>query len=201
MTANTSATGGFIVPSSATPIDDDALDDALQAVVVGITGLSGSLVRPRWQLVPPQMPEITVNWCAIGVINETADQGLPTLIHDGADNGGLGSSTSYQQSQFEVMASFYGPNARSLARLLCDGLMIAQNREAFYNMNMSLLGKPGAAVHVPELINEQWRNRVDITFDVRRKTIRTWPVENALGVQITVNEDDGSSQTFTVPEP
>ena len=198
MTSNTSATGGFLAPSSASPIEDTALEDALTAIVAGVTGIDPTLVRPRWQVLPPKEPEITVDWCGVGVLNENPDAGNPSTVHNPDDNGGLGSSTTTQQSELVIMASFYGPNARGFASLLRDGLMIGQNREALFLLGMTLVSKPGAGVRVPELVNSQWRNRVDISFAIRRSISRTWPIENLLGAQITVQGDDGTSQEFTV---
>ena len=198
MTGNTSATGGFLVPSSPPPIDGATLEDALTAIVAGITGIDPTLVRPRWQVTPPKDPEINVDWCGVGVLNETPDAGNPSSYHSPNDNGGLGSSTTLQQSTLEIMASFYGPNARGLAALLRDGLMIGQNREALFLLDMGLVSKPGPTVRVPELVNNQWRNRVDLTFAIRRLVARVWPIENALAADITIRGDDGSSQEFIV---
>jgi len=58
------------------PLMDAALDAVFQALVVGITGLPGTLVRPRWQPVPPTQPSVTTNWAAIGVTTNAADAGL-----------------------------------------------------------------------------------------------------------------------------
>lgn len=197
MTTNTSASGGFLVPSSASPLEDVSLEDALTSLVSGVTGIDPTLVRPRWQATPPKEPEITLDWCGVGVMNDNPDAGNVSTVHNPNDNGGLGSSTTTQQGVLDVMASFYGPNARGLSNLLRDGMMVAQNREAMYALGMGLVSKPGPGVKVPELINNQWRNRVDVTFAIRRTVSRTWPIENVLGVQITIRGDDGTSQAFT----
>ena len=201
MNGNTSAIGGFLTPTSPLPIEDVALEDVITATVAGITGIDPTLVRPRWQPSPPKEPEYCIDWCGVGVLNETPDAGLPSIIHNPADNGGLGSSTTYQQSILEIMASFYGPNARGLASLLRDGLMVSQNREAMAALDMALVSKPGESRRVPELINNIWRNRVDVSFSVRRNVKRTWAIESALSVPVTITGDDGTSQSFTVTGP
>jgi hypothetical protein len=61
----------FYIPYA--PLEDDDLDNAFQGLVVGITGLDQSLVRPRWQSNPPKQPEPTIDWCAIGVTSSQAD--------------------------------------------------------------------------------------------------------------------------------
>src|SRR5574340_383319 len=87
--ANTSATGGYLSPdASALPLEGDALDALLQGMVVGITGLPGAMVRPRWQSVVPKQPEPTVDWCAIGIT--TSDRtDYPVEEHDGTGDGEL----------------------------------------------------------------------------------------------------------------
>src|SRR6185437_11129663 len=89
----TSASGGYLAPSSALPLEDGAFDAVLQGFVVGVTALAGNLVRPRWQPIPPPTPDPTVNWCAIGVVVEDPAEGKGFITHDGSDNGGLGSDT------------------------------------------------------------------------------------------------------------
>ena len=53
---NDSSTGGFLLASSVNgDLNDNALIDFLQTVVVGITGFPGAMVRPR-QAEPPNIP-------------------------------------------------------------------------------------------------------------------------------------------------
>ena len=49
MSGNTSASGGYLSPTSSPPADDDALSSILHDLVVGVTGLAPTLVFPRWQ--------------------------------------------------------------------------------------------------------------------------------------------------------
>lgn len=53
-------TPGYLPPSTS-PAYDAALDQMFHDLVMGITGLTGDLVRPRWQAEPPQQPEHSVN--------------------------------------------------------------------------------------------------------------------------------------------
>ncbi|WP_217284496.1 phage neck terminator protein [Pseudomonas nitroreducens] len=79
--ANTSASGGYLTPAGAPTPADEALEDILQPMVVGITGLPGKMVRPRWQPGNPKQPEPNVNWCAIGVMHTKQDAN-PAIEHD-----------------------------------------------------------------------------------------------------------------------
>lgn len=180
--ANTSATGGYVQPAStATPEEDLALDLIVQAMVAGITGLDGSLVRPRWQPTQPRMPEITVTWCAIGVTLIRPDDNA-AIEHDPT---GQGADNLVRHEDLEVLATFYGPEAALRAAMLRDGLQIAQNREA---INASGIGfvKAGEIRPVPELVNQQWVRRQDLPISLRRIVRRTYPVLNILSAPVSI---------------
>src|SRR5450830_286484 len=101
--ADDSSTGGYLAPGGATPVDDAALDAVLQGFVAGVTGLPGSLVRPRWQPTVPKQPPLDANWCAIGV-TDTDPDAVPTILHNGAGNG---VDNLYRNEVITVLASFY----------------------------------------------------------------------------------------------
>src|SRR5438477_12482433 len=135
--ANDSSTGGYLVPTSAPPLEDDALDEFLQGAVVGMTGLAGTLVRPRWQNPVPKLREATVDWCAIGIISETPEFSSYTAHYRGEpsnpnDPTGQGFDLQIRHETLEVMVSFYGPNSRGNAKLFRDGISVGQNRESFF---------------------------------------------------------------------
>lgn len=202
MTAATSATGGYLRPTSTAPSEDDALADALQAMVVGITGLQGQMVRPRWQATPPKQPEPNVDWCGIGVLSATPGAGGGSGRHISADGG---SSETYHDMTLEVQASFYGPHSSGNANLLRDGLMIPQNREELFRQNMALEAAPGPTTKTAELVNTKYLNRADVTFRVRRRVSRAWAIKNAASAAGTIYADQGPNspameQPFLVPE-
>jgi hypothetical protein len=192
---NTSATGGFLSPVAGGALEDAALDALLQQLVVGVTSLPGNLVRPRWQPVPAPVPERTVNWCAIGVVDEDPESNI-SLVHSSA---GDGSSTSYDVDTISVLASFYGPNARGNAKLLRTGLMIGQNRETLYNTGLALREIPGKSVFLPEMLNGQTQRRVDLPIRFYRRTATVWPIQNQLKAQVTVSDDRGNTVQVITP--
>lgn len=170
---NTSATGGPLAPTGA-PLSDDALDDALQALVVGLVGLPGNLVRPRFQETPPRQPEPGVDWCAIGVMSETPDAG-PAIAHDPTGGPeGLGVDTFARHEEMEVLASFYGPNGAGNAKRLRDGLCIPQNLE---NVLLKFVNS-GTIRKVPDQVNQRWVTRHDLVLNFRQKTEREYQVQN-----------------------
>lgn len=169
---NTSATGGYLLPSN-TVEEDDVLTDAIQGVVAGITGLDPTLVRPRWQPEPPDQPDAITNWVGLGVTDEDPDVwAYVTVMPDG----------SYQlqrTEQLEVMCSFYGPSAGGYAGVLRDGLQIQQNLDQLNANNLKLI-KTGHPKRIPELVNKLWLNRVDVSVFLKYLIVRTYPILTVL---------------------
>lgn len=175
---NTSATGGYLSPETTpAPLEDADLGRFLQQVVVGITGLSGTFVRPRWQPGPPAQPKVDTDWCAIGVMSSTPDAG-PYIRHDPA---GDGSDEVQRHTILEILASFYGPAGMSLAERLRDGLSIPQNGEVMRSVNMALVDV-GGVITASDLVNAQFIPRYDTHFRVRRRITRVYPVLNILSL-------------------
>jgi len=192
VTVNTSASGGYLVPSSTAPAEDAALDGQLHDLVVGITGLGGAYVIPRWQPVnPKEPPAVGTDWCAIGITDTDPDENASIRHHPNGD----GYDELRQQETISVLASFYGLNAAKNAKLLRDGLRVAQNREAMSAQGMALIDT-GRLVQVPELINQNWRRRVDLPLRLRRMIVRTYPVDNLLEAVGTITNDSGHVETF-----
>lgn len=189
--SNSSATGGYLAPSNPAPLYDDALTDALQAMVVGITGLPGTLVRPRWQATPPKMPEINVDWCAIGVTGFTPDA-YGAQIHSPS---GDGSTTLYRTEVLEVLASFYGPSRFGNATLFSDGLQIPQNWEMVAPIGIVFV-EGGAPRGVADLLNTKWVQRTDISVVFRRQVSRTYPILNILSGVGSIQSDRPDDQSF-----
>lgn len=180
--ANTSATGGYLTPTSAPVIEDNALDDVFQELIVGLTALPADLVRPRWQPVDRKMPDIGTNWCAIGVTEDEADSD-PYMQHHAADQG---HDTLQRTENIRVLATFYGPNAKSFAKIARDGLHIAQNRE---QLEIALLAviRTDTIRAVPEQINNQWVRRYDLPLVFRRTVQRTYAVNNLTSADVTLH--------------
>ena len=192
MSGNDASTGGYLVSASVV-VDDDGLDDFFQAVVVGVTGMSGALVRPRWQAEPPLPPAVGTTWCSIGVTDREKDT-YGAVIHD-AD--GEGTDTLVRHETLKVLASFYGPSAGAMAEALSDGLQIAQNREVLQLAAMGLR-ETGNPVRAPELIKETWWNRIDLPVFVRRAVQRTYPILNLQQVVLSL-VCATSGGTLTIP--
>lgn len=196
-----SSTGGYLLPVDPGPIGDQALDVALQAIVAGVTGLPGNLVRVAWQAVPPRQPEYTVNWAAIGtstIASDTNDtqifnpasvsrfQAPPGALMPGSMVVGgslLGSSIALngyvqavENERVRVVVSFYGPFANSYARQMRAGIKIGQNREPLFHINAGLM-EIGDLRWFPELVNNEWIRRVDFDFIISRAITRVYAID------------------------
>jgi hypothetical protein len=178
--SNTSATGGALLPDS-TPsnLEDNALVDFFQAWVVGITGLAGQFVRPRWQPESVNIPDQTVNWAALGIVKREADVNAAELHYQ----TGNGYNQTRRHEVLYLLASFYGPGAGGYAARLRDGMQVAQNREPLTVANMGLV-ESGDLTQLPELVKDKWYMRVDLDFKIRRQVVSNYPILNLLSTPV-----------------
>lgn len=201
---NNSSTGGYLQPNPAPapqPLEGQALQDFIQEIVVGITGLDGTMVRPRYQSEPAVIPDAGTAWCAIGVGSRKSDT-FPYVAHQSGATLDDGDDYMQRQEQLEIIASFYDLGVNGLAdqyaSLLRDGLLIAQNLEVL-QANGWGLGYTGDLSPVPVVINTRWQYRVDLVFNLRRQIDRTYPILNIKSAQGTIQANSADSTTFTDP--
>jgi hypothetical protein len=179
-----SATGGVLT----TPLPDEtALRRFLQGLVAGITQLPGASVRPRWQRKPPPMPAADADWVSFDIRDRTVE-GHGYLVPTSDDESKL-----VRWEAFSLACSFYGPNGAAYAERLRDGLELSQNREPLLLAGMSYRG-PDTLQHLPELHNDEWHERHDLTLRFARELDKRYDVlcfVGALGAIIT--------ETLTLP--
>ena len=186
---NDSSTGGYLAPSSVGgDLNDAALAQFLQQIVVGIVGLSGPMVRPRWQAEPPNIPDFGTNWAAIGPGQRDRDP-FSAVIHNPA---GQGSSTVIRNRTLEILCSLYGPLAETNTELLAQGLELSQNREVMQLAGFNLVGGASRPLIVPILIKQRWQYRVDTNFMLRQQQKYTYPILNLVGAQATLTAEEGT---------
>lgn len=205
-----SSTRGFLTPGTGFPFGFDSaglgfdaglwagnpsrsgqpLDDFMQQVACGVTGLPGNLVFPRWQEEPPNLPDIGTNWAAVGV-TRSEPWGFPV---DTELTAGAAASSGYSQQsdqeEFDVLCSFYGHKADGYAVLYRQGLMVAQNRECLQLLNIGLVRTSGRT-RVPSLVKQRYLWRVDITATFLREVRAFYPVLYFLSSPIALETDTG----------
>jgi hypothetical protein len=205
---NTSATGGFLrlspVPGQKAPEQTD-IEDVLQALIVGITGICGTLVRPRWQPSPPDEPGPQADWCAFGITRHDPHN-FPVIRHHGAvavgdsltDSDSNDEGDGYDEitdlETLTVLASFYGPRHMDLARTFRVGLHVPQNRKILLEHNMNFT-RAGSIVPVPALIAMQWRARADLSLTFQLMTSRTYAVLNLQQMDGTLVSDHSKNDS------
>ena len=180
--SNDSTTTGYLTPTGNAPLYDEPLERELSRWVRAITGLPAGMVRPRWTPEQAAQPAASVNWCGFGITGFEADAG-PALVQ-GDENSEL-----WRHEVVECMASFYGPGSQGIASIFRDGVSVPQNNHAMTDITALSLADCSGLTAFPELINNQWVRRYDVTVRLRRKVIRTYGIKPlAEAGQITIGE-------------
>lgn len=193
MSGNTSATGGYLLPTSPLPVNDVSLDAIMHDLIVGITGLPNNLVFPRWQPQPPTMPPMTTDWGSIGITGYEPDGFWAQMLHFD------GYSVLRHHQKMNCLATFYGPNSTSNASLFRAGLLVPQNVEAIAVFGIKV-HHIGNIMHAPELINTQYISRTDVEVILAREIDRTYSILNVNSATVIINED-GSTSTAQINPP
>ena len=188
---NTSATGGYLTPTN-TPLDDQALDRVIHDLYAGITGLSASLVRPRWQQEPGNMPALGSTWIAHGITERRND-----IIDSQTYIEGTGIIVNREQ-ELDSLVSCYGTRAAEIEALLRDGLGIAQNREAIDALGLSYISISSCR-NVTMLINQRWSIRLDVTVTFRRRISHIYPVLSLQSGYITEHVESFVDNIIVTP--
>jgi hypothetical protein len=186
----------FMQPTPQFPVVSGSLTltEFLQTMLAGVSGLPGQLIRPKWQINPPKQPDVEVNWLAMALINAPADANAYVgFLPDG--HGGQVNVTQ-RMEQLELLCGFYGPNGYDYMGLTRDGFQIQANRDALTLAGMGYVGE-NTGHRVPDLVNERWVDRWEISFFINRQILRSYPILSFLSVSgsITAVLDSGTVKT------
>lgn len=172
MADNNTGTPGVLLPTSPDIPYDDELINLLQPLFVALTGLDGSMVRPRYQYdQTPNTPEVNIPWAALGCTT-TATDWLPSEVHA---NDGTGQDILQRSEDITLLFSAYGPKAQSMAATVRDSLAIAQNRVLFQQNSMDLITVTNP-IMLPALLSGVWGRRCDMSVMLRRNVERRYGV-------------------------
>lgn len=182
--ANDSTAAGYLAPIPPLPLDDEPLEDVLQGPIVGITGIPGPLVRPRWQPEPPSQPDFMTNWCAFGIVRTSAD----VNSFKSFDPANEGAVVVERDIELDVLHSFYGPNCHSLCEIFRAGLELDQNRAVLRSYGV-VLKEVKEAVNLPALLKEKWVKRIDVTVVYRARPSYIYQVRSILSGQLGLDNE------------
>lgn len=193
MTPNTSASGGTLQPTTPSPpLSGQDLLIFLQNWLAPLTTLDTTLVRPRWQAEPSNIPDAGVAWMAFGFVGEEDSDTFP---YQSQSADGL-TTTLLTNEEMTLLCSFYDTGvtgmADALSRLLRDNVRIAQNREPLYLQGFDL-AYVRPRVQVPSTLSNRWLLRVDLPIIVRCQFQRKYQVLSLLSMSGTVTTDSGYS--------
>lgn len=169
--SNTSATGGYLRATN-TQVDNLDLRRFIGTVLVGISGYAPEFVRPAWQPNPARIPGIDVDWMAFGMTSRRADND-PYQVEK--ENGDL--TLQIRHEELDFLLTFYGPNCIGNAAAFRDATDVTQNQEALYLAGMAIVDVSDIT-HAPELVNERWFDRCDMTMTIRREIRREYRILN-----------------------
>lgn len=158
-----------------------ALDSILQKWVMCVIGdkIEGQFVRPRWQYVEAGYPDIGVTWCSFATRESNPDCSATVLYKNKQ-------AVSFRHEELQVVFSFFGQNGWELACDLRDGLELWQNRLILLQNNMDVIVVERMD-RIPELVNQQWQNRVDLTIRLRRNSVRQFTMDTITSVKVNIN--------------
>lgn len=187
--ANTSATGGPLLPLNVGDIlDDDALQNVFGEFLKGISGIPGNLVRPSGQQEAPNIPkDPATNWVAFWV-EDTTDHHLPVEQHNSNRPTSDGSNSLIKMQTIKLDVDVYGPNSGYYSELIRSGAMIQQNREKLKTFGIRLT-KMNRKVAIPELLKERMTKRINFSLFFSRSYQIDYPILNLLSSDATIDNE------------
>jgi hypothetical protein len=174
-----SATGGYLRTTSSNTFA--TLYQHLHDFLVGVSGLSNTLVRPAFQKDQPIAPSVNTTWLAFDQ-NTVISSGYLDLQQN------TNNATAYMTCLTSVRLVCYGPTSMDLAFNLKMNLMINQNWEQLNSSGFYLVGS-GDIVRAAELVGDQWLDRHDLTFDLRFRLPKNYDIKTLLGADINLNNE------------
>ena len=189
-----SSTGGYLAPNN-TVLEDQQLENFLHNVFVGITGLDNTLVRPAYQEESPTIPAINVDWMAFNLTNRNPLNASTIQMSEDGET-----ASSYREELIDVVCSFYGPMCHYNALNLSQGLWVSQNRDVLKTQGINLYST-NDAIFAPELINNRYYRRCDVTITLTRGVEIDYNILSLQDLSGGIEADDNSGNVITATIP
>ena len=154
-------------------------EDIIRLFLSAITGIDKTLVRKRWLKKVGLQPPLSADWIAVGVEGVTT---WGTPYSDNQKIPDIQNRISHQTLKFR--ASFYGINSAELSDKAREGLCMVQNNNQLKRYGLTVQSVDDEVLHLPDLQDEQWVDRYDLTFRIGRSVSREY------GIRTIVDADD-----------
>ena len=183
---NDSRKPGILAPFPDKAVDIAAIHDAL----VSVSGIDGSLVRARWQLNPPPMPDSSTNWIAFS-FNSLSVGGIPEIDHSDSDisDPEAANSTARIRQEMTVRVSCFGADGLNVAESIRAGLSMPFNNVALQSAGMTMLYVDPQLVRSPDIVNGRWVDKWDVSFKIGRMANRKFNVRSIASADFSVIND------------
>lgn len=172
--------------------EGQSLENWLQHYVAAVTEIEASLVRPRWQREPPNIPDFdTPCWLSVGVTRKKPIGQWSYTGHRAApqtNEPATGRDDMVRWEDCELLCTFYGPQCEVYSENFYSGCMVWQNRSVLRLVGLVLV-EVGEQIRMPELIKNQWLDRVDRTVFFRRVVQRSYPVMSLISARGVIQLD------------
>lgn len=175
--SNDSTSRGYLSPVGDTPAYDEELEREISRWIRGVSGLPAAQVFPRWTDPQPQIPKNGVTWCGFGITT------VPQPLSQSDVQVSEDQSEQWSWETVTVICCFYGPLGASTAATFRAGIFVEQNNAELNLTGLSLV-ETGTLYNLPELINNQWVRRYDITVTLSRKNTRTYNIKTLVDAPV-----------------
>ncbi|MGC4734057.1 phage neck terminator protein [Providencia hangzhouensis] len=175
--SNDSTSSGYLTPVGAMPDYDEELERQISRWIRAVSGLPAKMVLPRWTETQPKIPAAGTNWCAFGIM-DFDNEHSPAAVQLSAHH-----HEQWSHESMQILCCFYGPQGQRIATQFRDGLFVSQNNAELSRVNLSYIDC-GRIRPAPELINNQWVRRYDITVTLRRKVVREYGIKTIVDAPV-----------------
>jgi len=197
-----STTGGYLLQTTEALPGGVTLQQFIQRIICGITGLGQTVVRPKWQVNPPkQLPNPEDNYCMFRVSIHKPDANAyletydETVIVEEVETE-ISYTKMQRHEELAVLCSFYGSNCELNAANLRDGFQVEQNLAVMRTAKIGFK-ETSDSTYVPELHGQVWFPRCDITVYLRRQLNKTVEVLSVVGAEGTIQGLQQSDEVIT----